>query len=271
MMQEPGSARGDWARGIDISERQGAIDWSRIYGAGIAFAYTMATRGGSQRDARFAANWERIKAAEILRGAIHLFHPARNVEAQVENFAASVGKLESADLPPALQLASVPSETGLEQWHALQPDESRARVLEWLEAVAQTTGKAPVIFFSHRFQGAYLSDTAALSKYDLWIAHDTYTELPTPPSGWSTWKFWRHAENGSAAGVSSPVSLDRFNGTVRDLREYAMHKPVVGHAAVDTSNDVGDQPVRPDAEGDQSSESGRARRPRSAGKKAEDR
>jgi len=266
--QESRTAGREWARGIDVSERHGTVDWSRVVGAHIDFAYALATRGGSQRDGRFTANWDGLKGAALLRGAIHLFHPAANIEAQVDSFLAALGRPEAGDLPPALQLAPVPTETGLEQWRRVKPDERAARVLKWLEAVARTVGKPPVVFCGHGFLATHMTETAALSRYDLWIEEDTKAPMPTLPSGWNEWKLWRHVEHGSAAGVSHPVSLDRFNGTLSELREFVRRKTAVSGRAeepVEPAEDEGGDAQQPEAGGEQPSSERRPRRHRSTG------
>src|SRR4051794_5467055 len=60
-------------QGIDISHHQGAIDWARLPGQGVDFAYIKASEGGDHRDPAFAANWAGARKAGIRRGAYHFF------------------------------------------------------------------------------------------------------------------------------------------------------------------------------------------------------
>src|SRR5437899_3040072 len=66
---------GGFPAGIDVSGHQSTVDWAGVAEAGIAFAYAKATEGTSFVDPQFPINWERMKSANILRGAYHFFRP----------------------------------------------------------------------------------------------------------------------------------------------------------------------------------------------------
>jgi lysozyme len=53
--------------GIDVSNHQGSVDWSRVAADDIRFAYVKATEGGDFVDSRFAANWAGARAAGLDR------------------------------------------------------------------------------------------------------------------------------------------------------------------------------------------------------------
>jgi GH25 family lysozyme M1 (1,4-beta-N-acetylmuramidase) len=42
---------------------------------------------------------------------------------------------------------------------------------------------------------------------------------PSIPPQWAAWTLWQFTENGSVAGISGAVDLDRFNGTGEDLQK----------------------------------------------------
>ena len=48
-------ARGDQAKGIDVSSEQGDLDWRNLAADGISFAYIEATEGTSRSDAELVA------------------------------------------------------------------------------------------------------------------------------------------------------------------------------------------------------------------------
>ena len=50
-------------QGIDVSYWQGDIDWQKVRGAGISFAYIKATEGGDHLDPKFRQNWYASKRA----------------------------------------------------------------------------------------------------------------------------------------------------------------------------------------------------------------
>lgn len=221
MATESAAEPREFARGIDVSDRQGKIDWKQVSVDRINFAYAIATHGESGRDGQFEANWGAMKGAGVLRGACHFFQPARAADAQIKHFLKTIGKPEPGDLPPALRVKSVRTVTGLEQWNAVDQERRAAMILEWLDAVEKAVGRPPVIFTNRRFLSEHLRGTSALSRFDLWIADYGESAEPGHLGAWGHWKFWRYTESGSVVGVNGPVSMDRFNGSLRDLRAYA--------------------------------------------------
>src|SRR3954471_9883226 len=67
----PGLERGE-QMGIDVSARQGTIDWQRVGRDGITFAYIKASEG-ADADRRFRRNWREAEAAGVRAGAYHFF------------------------------------------------------------------------------------------------------------------------------------------------------------------------------------------------------
>jgi lysozyme len=65
-------------QGVDVSERNGPVDWMTLHGAstGADFGYIRATYGADGRDTRFATNWADAYAAGVRRGALHEYSTA---------------------------------------------------------------------------------------------------------------------------------------------------------------------------------------------------
>jgi lysozyme len=206
--------------GIDVSHFQGAVDWAAVAGAGIALAYAKATDGGTGTDSRFAANWAGMKAAGVLRGAYHFFRPATAAEAQADHFVQVVGALAPGDLPPMLDV----EETGTspEQWAAVAEDQRVQLVETWLDRVEAALGLRPILYTRAGFIEQYFPDPGDLVNDLLWVAHYTSKPAPSLPPGWDDWTLWQFSETGNVAGVTGAVDLDRFNGTLDDLRALAL-------------------------------------------------
>src|SRR5689334_20590156 len=68
--------------GVDVSDFQGAINWSSARGAGIRFAFVKATQGTYNTQSHFAGNWSGMKSAGVIRGAYHFFDPTQDGVAQ---------------------------------------------------------------------------------------------------------------------------------------------------------------------------------------------
>ena len=57
-----------------------------------------------------------------------------------------------------------------------------------------------------------------MTAYPIWVAHYTTKPKPAVPPGWQNWTFWQFSETGKVTGITTPVDLDRFNGTLDQLR-----------------------------------------------------
>ena len=90
-------------RGIDVSAYQDTIDWKKVAGAGVAFAFIKATESVSYDDDAFARNWAGAKAAGVPRGAYHFYDFCQKGAAQAAHFIAAVPKDADA-LPEVVDL-----------------------------------------------------------------------------------------------------------------------------------------------------------------------
>jgi hypothetical protein len=91
------------AYGIDVSAYQGRIDWRRVAGQQVSFAYIKASEGGDFVDRRFAANWSGARRAGVPHGAYHFFSLCTPGLAQARNFLRVV-PAQPGELAPALDL-----------------------------------------------------------------------------------------------------------------------------------------------------------------------
>ncbi|HEU0137554.1 MAG TPA: GH25 family lysozyme, partial [Flavobacterium sp.] len=80
--------------GIDVSEYQGLIDWTKVDTVApareIGFVFIRATAGKDKVDSKFDANWQQAKDNNIIRGAYHYYRPNENSSEQADNFIATV-------------------------------------------------------------------------------------------------------------------------------------------------------------------------------------
>ena len=67
-----------------------------------------------------------------------------------------------------------------------------------------------------------LDSATTLARFPVWLAHHTNAAAPQIAAPWSSWTFWQYSGNGQAAGVTLPVDLDRFNGSLDDLRKLTV-------------------------------------------------
>jgi lysozyme len=209
--------------GLDCSHYQGAIDFAKVKAAGVSFVFIKATEGTTLVDAKFATYRQAAKAAGIPRGPYHFFHPKDDVQSQVDFFVKTVGSLEPGDLPPVLDVENP------DEWTQFTVAQRVSMVLEWLQAVEAKLGVRPIIYINNPMTSTILGNPAAFKDYVLWIAHYTAHPAPAVPLPWTAWTFWQYTENGTIAGISGAVDLNRFAGTLADLQRML----VAGLAAED--------------------------------------
>lgn len=202
--------------GMDVSHFQSVVDWAEAAASGIKFCFIKATEGAANVDPRFARNWRAAGAAGLLRGAYHFFHPSFPAATQASLFIRTVVRLEAGDLPPVLDL-EVPA-----AWASIAQSARAPLAIQWLETVESRLGATPIVYLSPAFATEILGNAPALARFPVWFAHYTDAASPTIAEPWNSWNFWQYTREGKAPGVSLPVDLNRFNGSLEDLKALAV-------------------------------------------------
>ena len=70
-----------YAKGIDVSHYNGAIDWTQVATASYRFVYAKATEGSTLIDLTYSINRQGAKAFGLRLGAYHFARPAGASEA----------------------------------------------------------------------------------------------------------------------------------------------------------------------------------------------
>jgi GH25 family lysozyme M1 (1,4-beta-N-acetylmuramidase) len=198
--------------GIDVSNHQGAINWTSVRNAGIRFAFIKATEGTTFLDGRFDANYVAAYNAGIIRGAYHFARPASSSGAAQADFVASNGGAWSADgrtLPAALDL-----EAGC---HGLSQAAMRSWVQDFLNRYRARTGRYAIIYTTTSWWTTCTGNwSGPWSTSPLWIAR--WASAPGAlPAGAPFWSFWQYTSSGSVSGISGNVDRNYWNGTIDRL------------------------------------------------------
>jgi len=187
------------AHGIDVSSYQGEIDWGKVAGDGISFAYIKASEGANRSDSRFADNWRQSKAAGIVRGAYHFFSLRGDGAAQAANFL-RVASPDAGTLPPAIDLEFSGNSDLRPSRAAFQKELGR-----FCELIKRRYGVAPVLYTTYDFYAAYLKgfppDRIWISDFVSW-PHDFAL---------SRWVLWQYYAGTGIAGIEGPVDRDVIN------------------------------------------------------------
>lgn len=236
--------------GVDVSGVQGAVDWQKLAGAGVRFAWLKCTEGNTRgRDTTFARNVRDAKAAGVLVGAYHFCYPlphgaehpaGRDPVTQAQRaFAESdqLGRLEG-ELPPAVDIEWPPEwerdkKTGelVNLWNrwGVTAGSIATWTLAYLEEAERLWGRVPVLYTYPHFW-ASLGEAGRrpeFARYPLWIANYLHpapglppdTKRPVVPAPWSSWLVWQYSADGGAhlPGVATDIDRDAFAGTEEEL------------------------------------------------------
>lgn len=201
--------------GPDVSNWQGAVDWSAVRGAGHEFAILKATEGTGYADPGVDVNRARAHASGM--AAVGLYHFARGGDpvAEANFFSAHVGPL-AADEFPVLDWEISPPGTDPVAWCAAYCDTVRARL-----------GKLPVIYLNGpRVARSDWSPLVAMGVR-LWLAGDGVNAAYDNDPKLVTVQWWgqpalkQYSETGRVPGIDGAVDLNVFYGTKTDLTAFA--------------------------------------------------
>jgi GH25 family lysozyme M1 (1,4-beta-N-acetylmuramidase) len=203
-----------YAKGLDVSNWQGAIDWLQVADDDYTFAFAKATESTGFTDVTYALNRSGTKALGIRLGAYHFARPGGSGDAaivasaiaQADHFV-DVAQPRGGDLPPVLDL---------EANGGLAPASLARWTQAWLDEVEVRTGVRPLIYASPSFWKTRLGDTTQFAENGngLWIAHWTKAAAPTvPAAGWNgrNWMFWQWTNCQTIPGIVKCADADRAN------------------------------------------------------------
>ncbi len=199
--------------GVDVSHRNGEVNWRAVRTAGATFAFIRATQGEPIFvDNRFVENWENSKRAGVLRGAYHYF-TLGDPQRQAKHFAQVLDlRGDSGEIWPVVNVKA----TGIKM----------AELLLFVQEFERITNSGLIIYTSPGFWGSYSAHkTAWAVGSKLWMAQyphhmpieaATTTAQPSELLPWNTWEFWQFTAKGEggAFGIGSKnVDLSVWNGT----------------------------------------------------------
>ncbi len=203
--------------GPDVSSHQhpdgAAINWFAVRASGQQMAMVKATESTWYVNPHFVSDSLAIRAAGLIRGTYHYADPSRPAGQQALFYAATVlGQNGILDLPPVLDL---------EHSGGLGPRALAAWVREFFAVLEPLTGRKTILYTYPNFWNTAMGATREFADHPLWIASYNGAAAPQMPrGGWRTWTFWQFTSSGRLPGVSTPVDLNRYNGSVASLRAY---------------------------------------------------
>jgi lysozyme len=207
-------------RGIDVSTYQGTVDWKKVHASGVTFGIARATLGTTYSDPTFKTNWTGIKAAGMVRGAYHYFHPDKDAVVQADRLVDAInaaGGLKPGDLPPMLDI---------EVLNGVSAATAVSKAKAFLTRIEQRTGRKALVYSYVYFFQSTLGNPD-LSDYPLNIADYRARPCPDIPDAFKTWVIWQYTDKASVPGVSGGVDGDYFNGTLAELNAFTGLTPPI--------------------------------------------
>ncbi len=211
--------------GIDISEFQGDINWTKVRNDGIKFAFIRCggrgyTKGTCYEDKKFAQNVKNAKKAGVKVG-VYFFSQAITVAEAVEEASLTIGMCKglNIDLPVVMDW-----ETG--SGYRTQPlkGEAFANVLDAFCTLISKNGYTPAVYLCsddiNNRLGKYQGNI--LGKYKLWYAYpyscywpasksfksNYYQTGDTVPPRNFAFEYWQYSWHGKVAGIGTEVDLN---------------------------------------------------------------
>lgn len=192
-------------KGIDVSKYQGNINWKKVAGDGIQFAFCRATYGRII-DPYFYQNVQGASKNGIAVGAYHFptFKSTASAKKEASYFVSVLSKAKgSLNLPVVLDL---------ELTYGMNRAKLTAAALAFMETV-EDAGYTVILYSNENF----LNDKINLSSfkgYDLWVAN-TINAVKLDHV------IWQHSHKGKVSGISGSVDLNISHVSVSQLKSKA--------------------------------------------------
>jgi len=183
-------------QGVTVSAESGDINWTAAKLSGVDFAYLVASSGGEERDAGFAANLDGAKAEGIRYGAIHRYSLCASATAQATAFISTVPR-DAAMLPPVVAIAFSP----------LCParpsrDKLLAELNIFLNQIEMHSAKPAILRITRDVEARY--DLSSGINRTLWLEGDFFRpDYATRPFVLWTASTWKRVK-----GINGPLEWD---------------------------------------------------------------
>ncbi|WP_458117994.1 GH25 family lysozyme [Bacillus sp. PK6-026] len=175
-------------KGIDVSHWQGNINWKKVAGDGIKFAFIKATEGTTLKDNKFVTNISGANAVGIKTGAYHFARFGSKSEALAEaRFFLSVANKVRLTYPLVLDL------------EVNQRNVSKSVLTDAAVAFLREVEKAG--YFAMIYSGKYCLDESKMKPFALWVARYNST-LGRHAD------IWQYSSSGKVSGISGNVDMN---------------------------------------------------------------
>jgi GH25 family lysozyme M1 (1,4-beta-N-acetylmuramidase) len=209
--------------GLDVSNHQGSINWTRVSASNHRFMYAKATEGLTYTDPYFFANYTDAKANGLYAGAYHYALPDRSTgRAQADFFIDHSGFTnDGRTLPPMLDIEWPWEGSGSGYpCYGMGPTQLVTWIRDFVNRIRERTGRPTMIYTNRFWWDPCTGSNPTFGDQPLFVAR--YADTPgVLPAGWTTYAAWQFTSSAVIPGVNGPVDEDVFNGSIADLARLA--------------------------------------------------
>jgi lysozyme len=188
------------AKGLDVSNLQGSIDWRKVKDAGYRFVFVKAGEG-DWLDPKFLDNVIEARKAGLKIGAYQFLRPKAgrhgNEEAQYFIDALRTAALGKGDLRPVLDVEAT----------ALDRAGTHAYVKTFVNAM-HAHGFKPMIYTAKWFWEPHVS-TSEDFGLPLWVAGYVPESQLVLPKPWKQYAVWQWTDKATVPGIQGHVDANR--------------------------------------------------------------
>ena len=210
------------ARGIDVSNHQGTVDWNKVKAAGIDFAILKVGPVYGKPDDSFERNAAECERLGIPYG-VYYYSYARSVEDANKEADRTLAWLGGHH-------PSLPVYYDLEDSYILQdPDFSKDKLTQIAQAFCnrmEAVGFKSGIYANLNWLNNYLN-SPSLSGYDHWVAQYNWR---CDYAG--SYSFWQYSSSGNVPGVNGRCDMNYCcNGSLLNVDDSKMHIQYEAHVS----------------------------------------
>ena len=189
-------------KGIDVSNHNGNINWSKVKADGVEVVYIKATEGTTYQDQWLNSHYARAKGVGLSTGFYHFLVGTSQAESQAHNFYNQI-KDKKNDLLPCLDIEVSGFDVG-------------DYAIRFLKKFKELSGMGMVIY-----TGAYFSrDNLPMEikkNYPLWLAHygvEPWKSNLVALAGFTILAGHQYTEKGHINGINTNVDMNVFNESI---------------------------------------------------------
>ncbi|HHX67596.1 MAG TPA: glycosyl hydrolase [Gallicola sp.] len=189
-------------KGIDVSNHNGNINWSKVKADGVEVVYIKATEGTTYQDQWLNSHYAGAKGVGLSTGFYHFLVGTSQPESQAHNFYNQI-KDKKNDLIPCLDIEVSGFDVG-------------DYAIRFLKKFKELSGMGMVIY-----TGAYFSrDNLPMEikkNYPLWLAHygvEPWKSNLVALAGFTILAGHQYTEKGHINGINTNVDMNVFNESI---------------------------------------------------------